>query len=317
MTSFLVKTAAQSDAELAKLRAKGLLVNTVDQTPPLDSETVLPVATSGLNTWNWRAQAWFGPAYAVSWKAGDHVGIPTGPWPGVGHATVQGSTSHGATPFISDQTVDAAPQYDFDDNSTGNKAAPSDGSGVIFLIQTTTGYPHTPDVPPALAYNILDYLGDLVLTNGATPVPYALDDGDGADGDSFLIWANRHLYKRTAGSWIYLGILSQPQSQISLSSTDKTQPVYEGFGGPGSGTDPLAADLMRLFGDGGIGNYPHAGFRVRPDGTVVVMGAQQDDSMIGDGQMTIYFDSTPGAARLMIRAKDAAGNIVTGTLPLA
>jgi len=40
------------------------------------------------------------------------------------------------------------------------------------------------------------------------------------------------------------------------------------------------------------------------------------DGDLGPGELAIWFDATVGAARLQIKARDAAGTIRLGSLPL-
>src|SRR6478752_572204 len=141
-----VKTTEQIEIELNRLRSKGLIVNALDDGLPYDSEEATGIVTFGDSRWHQRSSSWYGPQYPVRWKIGDHVGQPIGPWPGLGHATIQCSHSNGnERPDNGDNDIAGVPQYDFDDNSTSEHIATTNGTGVIFLVQAMQGFPRTPD----------------------------------------------------------------------------------------------------------------------------------------------------------------------------
>jgi hypothetical protein len=52
-------------------------------------------------------------------------------------------------------------------------------------------------------------------------------------------------------------------------------------------------------------------------GPIVRANAAPADADIANGTAAVWFDPTPGAAKFTIRARDSAGNLVTGTVPLA
>lgn len=293
-------------------------------TTPIDAEWAAGIPVSGRWRWSQRRNAWFGPAYAVSWSSGDNVGVPTGPWPGLGFGAIQCVAMPGGTPwdlYPHNTSVPGAPRYEFDElGDLTAVAATTTETGVIFIVQQATGLPSTSATAPPIDLDVLDYLGDAVLTNGTTVVTYADDLGDGDDGDGFIEWNARNLYERgvdNPGIWYLWGCIASPPHQILMESTDAGTPVIQGYGLYGSsGADPINdADLFQFFAGTGIGSGP-PGTRGRPNGTLILMGDLPDDSVLSNGQMALWLDPTPSAAKLMIKAKDSAGTVVAGNVPL-
>lgn len=57
--------------------------------------------------------------------------------------------------------------------------------------------------------------------------------------------------------------------------------------------------------------------RVSPDGLMTAAHAAPADGTLANGQAYLWFDQTNGAAKLMVKAKQANGTVVTGSLALA
>lgn len=52
-------------------------------------------------------------------------------------------------------------------------------------------------------------------------------------------------------------------------------------------------------------------------GGVVLLSLEPADGELGNNELCIWFDSTPGASKLMVKARNNTGSIVTATVPLA
>lgn len=226
---------------------------------PFDRNTDPP--TDGDWTWSNESRSWFGPAYEVSWQVGDNVGVV--PYvEGLGSGAVQPSTLVGAGPYASDQPAEGIPQYDWNINNPDGyvTTATVAGSGIIFIIQQEEGY-GGPTAPARPDLDVLDYLGDLVLTNGTTVVPWAPDEGDGDDGDYYLHRTEKTLYgpRATNGSWGANTpiVLNNPNRPIDISA-DQDVPLLNGYAYSGG-----VSDLVVL-----INGVNQTTFRVEQDGTV-------------------------------------------------
>lgn len=57
-------------------------------------------------------------------------------------------------------------------------------------------------------------------------------------------------------------------------------------------------------------------FALSSDGFLIAFNTLPDPSGYDPGTCFLWFDDTPGSAKLKIRAKDSAGNIVAGEVPL-
>jgi len=53
------------------------------------------------------------------------------------------------------------------------------------------------------------------------------------------------------------------------------------------------------------------------DNLLIVVNEEPVDADLAAGQLTIWFDKTNGATKLMVKAKDAGGTVVVGELVLA
>ena len=89
----------------------------------------------------------------------------------------------------------------------------------------------------------------------------------------------------------------------------------------------VAADATQLFVNGGsntvrdviqaVGASGRGG--VQKDGGLFtnLQSAPPDAALFENGRLILWFDSTHGAAKLMVKAKDATGSIVTAAVALA
>lgn len=80
-----------------------------------------------------------------------------------------------------------------------------------------------------------------------------------------------------------------------------------------------APNEIILGADGWITFTNNAWLAVSPAGylNIEAQGSAPADSDVRSGNMVIWFDWTHGAAKLMVKAKDANGTVVTGQIPLS
>jgi hypothetical protein len=225
-------------------------------------------------TWGWSAAMglWIGPAYEVSWQVGDNVGRPT--WT-AGEFDLLTSELVGGTPLATQQATSGDyPQWGSAGGGSGG-AAVNAGTGIVYLIEIEDGF-GGPTAPPQPDLNPLDYLGDLVLTNGTTPVPWTEEPGSGEDGTLWRDTISGLFYgPRTSGAWgVSLGALFDPSTFHVLTNTIIFAP-----------TDPLAA------------------------GVVINAGTEPADNYMSTGEVALWYEDTTGAPVLHAKAIDAVGTV--------
>lgn len=255
--------------------------------------------------WSPYLGSWLGPPVAVSWKAGDVVpaltAVPAGAW---GLELFIGPYSALEDIYYLYPESFLRPQLQSDGSVTGDPSqvyemrldssvaalieagqfvpnpdifAPSDGTGIAFLLQNPPGGART--AVPDKTLDIATMLGDVTVTG-----PYAFPEtvGDGEVGDFWIDTNTGNLYgpKQEANWGVPIARFTNPATQAYFPN---------GVGGPQGEFNSVALD--------GIG--------------------EPDDSEVWNSMVVQWHDlTTPGAPVIRFKSKDAEGNVYVASLPM-
>jgi hypothetical protein len=155
---------------------------------------------------------------------------------------------------------------------------------------------------------------------------YTLRDLRMADPDRAIIFRvgqDKVVFIRVADKDAPFQVLVESSPPITAFVIRPTATVSSRFTAIGAGSVALEVDSFGQAGDDtdliralGTENFDLV-FRVMQGGAVVTaQHTAPDDDNLNTGDMALWFDQTPGAAKFMIKAKDSDGTVVSGAWPL-
>lgn len=194
---------------------------------PPSGSGLLPL--DGVNDpWRWHsvANGWVGPAYRVTWKAGDTVPGPAMPDGFTGgeldvfvvaaEDLIVLTPNHGSAipSFIGiDPTLGGSvgPAFSAFGTPFGNlpvgMRADADGSGIAFLTAYEADFSGPTALPAATSLDVRPYLGPLTV---GEPFEFSETTPIGSDGQLYLDLTARDVYHRADGAWTKIATLPAP-----------------------------------------------------------------------------------------------------------